>query len=257
MREMSESRDPLPLREESASDLERALLDAGRSYRSSGSARAKTLAALGVAGSATLVAGAAQAVPLASLAKATWQMTWGKMLAAISIVGAAAAVPVGYFAWQRHHPAQHRASAPVMVAAKPSDQAPPEMPPGVAVGVPEEQMAGKGAQVPVVVLSAMHGPQSSSAHAGRSPVTLAHELSSLDAARGLLARGDAGGALARLDAYGRAYPHGRLALEAEVLRIDALDGSGRTDAARVRAEAFLQRHPHSVLAARVRARLGD
>jgi hypothetical protein len=51
MREMSE---PLRLRDEGASALERALLDAGRSYRSSGSARARTLTALGVAGSATL-----------------------------------------------------------------------------------------------------------------------------------------------------------------------------------------------------------
>ena len=68
---------------------------------------------------------------------------------------------------------------------------------------------------------------------------------------------DWSGALVRLDAYGRAYPHGRLGLEAEVLRIDALDESGRRDAARARAEAFLQRHPHSVLAARVRTRLGD
>ena len=61
---MREMRDPLRLRDESASALERALLEAGRSYRSSGSARAKTLAALGVAGSATLLAGTAQAVPL-------------------------------------------------------------------------------------------------------------------------------------------------------------------------------------------------
>jgi hypothetical protein len=238
MRETSGSSEPLRLRDESASALERALLEAGRSYRSSGSARAKTLAALGVAGSATLLAGTAQAVPFATAAKATL----GKLLAAISIVGAAAAVPVGYFAWQRHHPAPQRASAPVVVGANPIDQAPPEMPAGVAAD----------AELP-----ARHAPQGGSTHAARPPVTLAHELSSLDAARGLLARGDATGALARLDAYGRAYPRGRLGLEAEVLRIDALDESGRSDAARTRAQAFLQRHPHSVLAARVRTRLGD
>jgi outer membrane protein assembly factor BamD (BamD/ComL family) len=73
----------------------------------------------------------------------------------------------------------------------------------------------------------------------------------------MLARGDGEGALARLDAYSRGYPRGRLELEAEVLRIDALDQSGRTNLARERAEAFLRRHPRSVLAARVRARLGD
>ena len=237
MREMSESSEPLRLRDESASALERALLDAGRSYRSSGSARAKTLTALGVAGSATLLAGTAQAVPLASLAK----MTWGKLLAAISIVGAAAAVPVGYFAWQRHHPANRGASAPLVIAARPTEPEPAQVPPALLASAPGEQIGEN------------NGPR----YAPRPPVTLAHELSSLDAARGLLARGDATGALARLDAYGRAYPHGRLGLEAEVLRIDALDQSGRSDAARARAQAFLQRHPHSVLAARVRTRLGD
>jgi hypothetical protein len=240
---MSETREPSRLRDESASALERALLDAGRSYRSSGTARAKTMAALGVAGSATLLAGAAQAVPIATLAKMTWTTTWGKLLAAISIVGAAAAVPVGYFAWQRHHPTKHVGSAPALIAAKPIEAEPTQRPPALVARGLEQQAMENG---PAVV-----------AHAPRPGVTLAHELSSLDAARGLLARGDATGALARLDAYGRAYPHGRLGLEAEVLRIDALDESGRSEAARARAGAFLKHHPHSVLAARVRTRLGD
>src|SRR5580704_12549069 len=100
--------DPMRLRDESASALERALLEAGSAYRSSASARSKTLAALGVAGSATLLAGATQATPLAALAK----ITWGKLLAAISIVGAAAVVP-GYYAWQRHQSAQHGATSTV------------------------------------------------------------------------------------------------------------------------------------------------
>jgi len=234
------------LRDEGASALERALLDAGRSYRSSGTARTKTMAALGVAGSATLLAGTAQAVPLGTLAKVAAKLTWGKLLAAISIVGAAAAVPVGYFAWQRHHPATRGGSVPAAIAAKPIEPEATQVAPAPIGRALEEQAtenSGAGA--------------AGAAHLARPAVTLAHELSSLDAARGSLARGDASGALARLDAYGRAYPHGRLGLEAEVLRIDALDESGRTDAARARAEAFLQHHPHSVLAARVRTRLGD
>ena len=239
-------REPLRLRDESANDLERALLEAGRSYRSSGTARAKTMAALGVAGSATLLAGTAQAVPLGTLAKAAAHVTWGKLLAAISIVGAAAAVPVGYFAWQRHHSVKHVGSAAAVIAAKPIEPEPTQAPPALSARGLEGPLAEN---VPA-------GP-AGAAHTARPAVTLAHELSSLDAARGLLARGDATGALARLDAYGRAYPHGRLGLEAEVLRIDALDESGRSDAARARAEAFLQHHPHSVLAARVRTRLGD
>jgi len=239
MREMSGPSEPVLLRDESVSALERALLDAGRSYRSTGTARAKTLAALGMAGSATLLAGTAQAVPLATLAKMTWKMTWGKLLAAVSIVGAATAVPVGYLAWQRHHhPAMHGGAAPAVIAAKPIEVPPVLMPRALEDQATENGPAG-------------------AAHSARPAMTLAHELSSLDAARALLARGDASGALARLDAYGRAYPNGRLELEAEVLRIDALDESGRSDAARARAGAFLQHHPHSVLAPRVRTRLGD
>jgi hypothetical protein len=244
-------RDPVRLREGSASALERALLAAGTSYRSTSETRTKTLAALGVAGSATLLAGAAQAASLGSLAK----MTWGKLLAAVSIVGAAAAVP-GYYAWQRHQTARHPASAPMAVTTKSV-----EVSDRTLVNTPHDEQVNPLARGPISYAPLEGATNDASAHAARPAahpaVTLAHELSSIDAARGMLARGDAVGALARLDSYGRAYPHGRLSLEAEVLRIDALDESGRGDAARARAAAFLQRHPHSVLAARVRTRLGD
>ncbi|HEX3901413.1 MAG TPA: hypothetical protein VH853_01110 [Polyangia bacterium] len=246
-------RDPVRLRDEGASALERALLAAGTSYRSSSETRTKTLAALGVAGSATLLAGAAQATTLGSLAK----MTWGKLLAAVSIVGAAAAVP-GYYAWQRHQTAKHRASAPVAVAVAASSV---EVPDWLSAPAQSEQVNPRARRGSINYAPLAGAPNDAPAHAvrpvARPSVTLAHELSSIDAARGMLARGDAAGALARLDAYGRAYPHGRLSLEAEVLRIDALDENGRGDVARARAAAFLQRHPHSVLAARVRTRLGD
>jgi outer membrane protein assembly factor BamD (BamD/ComL family) len=84
---------------------------------------------------------------------------------------------------------------------------------------------------------------------------LAAELGALDAARSTLASGDASGALAKLDDYSRAFPHGRLVLEAEVLRIDALAHAGQADQAKKRAESFLRRHPNSVLASRVRGYL--
>ncbi len=78
----------------------------------------------------------------------------------------------------------------------------------------------------------------------------------MDAARTSLSHSDPSAALVALDAYGRNFPHGRLRIEAEVLRISALAKSGQTDAARKRAEAFLQRHPDSVLASRVRSYAG-
>lgn len=239
-------REPSRLRDETSSALERALLDAGTSYRSPASARAKTLGALGLAGSATILAGATQAAPLSAFAK----VTWTKLLATISVVGVAAAVPVGYYAWHRHAGAGHAAPAhaPAVALAQAAEPAvPEEAPAGPAVAAP----ALEPAPAPTA------GSLAHRAEAGPSTVTLAGELSSIDGARAMLARGDGEGALARLDAYSRGYPRGRLELEAEVLRIDALDQSGRTNLARERAEAFLRRHPRSVLAARVRARLGD
>ena len=243
-------REPSRLRDETSSALERALLDAGTSYRSPASARAKTLGALGLAGSATILAGATQAAPLSAFAK----VTWTKLLATISVVGVAAAVPVGYYAWHRHAGAGHAAPvhAPVVALAQAAEPAvPEEAPAGPAVAAPALEPA------PAPTLAPTAGSLTHRAEAGPSTVTLAGELSSIDGARAMLARGDGEGALARLDAYSRGYPRGRLELEAEVLRIDALDQSGRTNLARERAEAFLRRHPRSVLAARVRARLGD
>jgi outer membrane protein assembly factor BamD (BamD/ComL family) len=86
---------------------------------------------------------------------------------------------------------------------------------------------------------------------------LAAELSAIDKARSALTGGDASGALSQLDSYSRSYPRGRLALEAEVLRIDALARSGQREAARKRAELFVRRYPNSVLKARVRGYLDE
>jgi hypothetical protein len=210
--------EPRRLREESRDPLERALLEAGATYSGSAQTRAKTLAALGLAGSATLLAGgavsataaSAGATSLTSIAK----LTWAKVLVGVTLVGGGAAVPVGYYAWQRHDAALRTASASAPVRAADANTSP----------------ANPAAEV-----------------------TLTRELVALDAARSTLARGDAQGALALLDQYARKNPGGRLAIEAEVLRIDALARSGRRDLATRRAEAFLKRYPNSVLAPRVRA----
>jgi hypothetical protein len=84
---------------------------------------------------------------------------------------------------------------------------------------------------------------------------LAQEISLLGDAERAGRRQDYGSALASLDIYERAYPHGALAAEAQVLRISALLGSGDEAAARERARLFLERYPPSPLAARVRAML--
>jgi hypothetical protein len=230
--------EPRRLREEAESDFERALLDAGTSYRSSEAVRVRTLAALGIAGSAALTAGSAGGASTTLLTKAGWTK-----LLAISGIGATAAAPVGYYAWQgaRQEP------APVVVQAPEARSLPP-VPPTPEPPAPEPRVEPPVRATPP---APKVEPRSSSASA------LTAELGALDAARSRLSSGDAAGALSLLDDYSRSYPRGRLVLEAEVLRIDALAKSGQMGAARRRAEAFLKRHPNSVLASRVRTYLTD
>jgi hypothetical protein len=238
--------DQMRIRDEGATALERALLDAGTAYRGSRSARTKTLAALGLAGSATATATAMAAAgakgPLAAAGKLSLgKLSLTKLFAGAAICGAVAAVPAGYGAWQRHEGGAH----PSRVAALPAAAAAPDF--GAV-------MADSAAPaIPPTATVARHRR----AAVDEAEVPLSRELASVDAARAALARGDSTRAIALLDRYARVYPRGRLDLEAEVLRIDALAESGRTDAAHARAREFLRRHPNSVLAAHVRTRLAD
>lgn len=205
---------------ENSSSLERALLRAGSSYASSPQTRVRVLAGLGLAaGSTALFTGSAAAASVAASSAA--KLTWTKLLLGVSLVGATA-VPVGYYALHSAAPA----GAPAQRAAV------------SAPAVAEQAPAPAVAATPVSAL-------------------LVEELGALDHARLALVNGEGRRTLDELDAYDRRFPSGRLQIEAEVLRIDALAKLGRKDAARQRAEAFLRRHPNSVLATRVRAHVAD
>ena len=210
--------EPTRLREEhgeNSSSLERALLRAGSSYKTSQQTRAKVLAGLGLAaGSSALLTGSAAASVSVSAAK----LTWTKLLLGVSLVGATA-VPVGYYALRN---AQSNKDAPASHVAMPFPGA-PELPPAPAARAPQ----------------------------------LSEELCALGRARHTHANREARRAHDELDRYDRRFPGGRLQLEAEVMRIDAFAKVGRKDVARQHAEAFLRRHPTSVLATRVRAHLAD
>jgi len=205
---------------ENSSSLERALLRAGSSYASSPQTRVRVLAGLGLAaGSTALFTGSAAAASAAASSAA--KLTWTKLLLGVSLVGATA-VPVGYYAL--HSAAPAGTPAPV--------QRPAVSAPAVAEPAPAP------AATPAAAL-------------------LTEELGALDHARVALVNGEGRRTLDELDAYDRRFPSGRLQIEAEVLRIDALAKLGRKDAARQRAEAFLRRYPNSVLATRVRAHVAD
>lgn len=264
------------LLEDTESDAERALLQAGRSYRGSRETRSKALAALGLAGSSAIVAvtaasaTAATATAMSATAASTSVGATGvassalgslvalagtsgaKMLIALSVAGAATAVPLGYWA-------MHRGSQPAAIVQTVSERRPVSA--RVAVGA--EPIVAASDEAPVPPLAGAPEPAVTApaprlrAGARSAAVSLSQELAALDAARAMLARGNAEGALFLLDGYDRTCPRGKMASEAEILRIDALAKNGEGREARRRAEQFLKRHPTSVLAVRARTYLDD
>ena len=244
--------EPPRLLDQSESETEKALLHAGRSYRTSSETRAKTLAALGIGSStAVMVTGgtsAAASVPFAKL-------TGAKLLVAVSAVGAVSLAPVAYHklhgkpaaAVSARTVASHEGQEGQGHEGHEGDEGTP------ALLVPSDlEMPAVTSRAPVARTGAP-APASRPLVRASEAVSLAQELAALDAARSTLARGDAQGALLLLDGYAKTCPQGRLKLEAEMLRIDALAKSGQTQTAKRHAEAFLRRHPGSVLAARARS----
>lgn len=245
-------KDPPRLLDDSPSALERALLDAGASYRCSAATRAKTFEALGIA------SGAALSATAVGVASTSWfaKIGWTKLLIGVSAIGAVTAVPLSYQALrQKEHRSElsRRATPAALSESRPLANPESNQVIEAPIGPSEPAVA------PATETGTTKGPSGSrldSRSDGAAP-GLAEELAALDAARTQLTKGDAAGALSRLDLYNRSYPKGRLQLEAEVLRIDALTKSGQTALAKKRAESFLRKYPNSVLASRVRALLGS
>src|SRR5262245_40430982 len=106
---------------EGAGSLQRALLNAGRSYASSSQTHAKVLAGLGLAvGSTAVFTGSATAASVAATSAA--KLTWTKLLLGVSLVGATA-VPVGYYALRTNAPAgapTHRAAVSAPATTEPA-----------------------------------------------------------------------------------------------------------------------------------------
>lgn len=230
------------LHTEPESELERSLLNAGRGYTASASSRARALAAVGLVGTTASSTAAASAITKAGVVK------W---VVAVALVAGAAVPAARYLRRSGAAPTATTSAAQVSAITVAPLAAPSP------VAAPDEPSATTDTTTPTV-----EPPPSGPSNAPRSESkpaapALSAELGALDAARSKLASGDAAGALTALDAYARNFPHGKLGLEAEVVRIDALAKSGQTAAARKRAEAFMKRHPDSVLASRVRAYAGQ
>ena len=189
------------------SDFERALLRGGATERPS--ARAVRRMALG--------AGVGGALSYTSSAQALLETWWGKA-AAVAVVGGGAlagvVVVVAPDAPPSSVPDRAPATAPAVALPRALEPATREQ----ARSEQAEPAPAAAAAVPAEVVTSKRAPRTTPA-AG----TLTDEIKLLDRARGLLARGDRGAALAELDGYERRYPEGTLRREASVLRARATE----------------------------------
>lgn len=235
--------DPMRLLEDGADDFEATLLRAGRADAPSRASRRRIAAGLGIGG------GVISAFALMMQSKG-WLSPFGAVTAAKvaggSAVGALAlwsGVQVYQSATEPEPPAPAAVVAPAPVVQRPSIAAlePPKAEPPAAPEISEP---------PAQKASA---PRKASA-AGDS---LSRELAALELARGAIVRRDFALAERRLDEYARAFPKGRLATEATVLRIEARAGRGdRAGAARL-GKALLARSPRGPYAKRVRSLIDE
>ena len=225
--------------------LEEGLLGAGRDAHMSGAAQARLLVSLGIAASGVAVAGKAAAgtgifAKFSSLASS--QSGW----IAASVVSASA---IGGGVWY----AATSGPAPVAprVVEAPAQPAPPDKAEKLASSAPEEAPAPKAepAERPSKERAQAASPERP--QATRS-VSLGDELAVVESASRALRAGNPQAALGRLAEYRQRFPRGKLALEAQVLRIEALARAGRTNEAARMARGFLKRHPNSPVGARIR-----
>jgi hypothetical protein len=245
--------EPRRLLEEGGSELERALLRSAHDDAPSPEGRHRTLMALGLAAGAgaavtTTAATATGSTVLLKSGAAVMTLKWigVGVLGGLATVGALAAVDAARA--PSNPPAMvvatgHAPEAPV-VAARPVPPAARE-PEAPAAPIPADEAKTEPARAPAKASA------SAPLHEG-----LAGEVASLDAARNLLAGGDASGALRALDDHDRRFPGGVLGPESTMLRIEALAHRGDRAAAARLGEAYLDAHPRSPYASRIRSLLG-
>jgi hypothetical protein len=244
--------DPPRLLDGGASELERSLLKSWESERPSpeGRERALAIAAMGTI-ALTAAAKGASLAPKAALGASSF----GKWL----LLGAFVAAAGGTAAYVHHRMARSSdAVASKTAAVVPAAPLVPSPQVAAAPVAPSQPAPSVAQSAPAISEPAPRAAAAHSPSAGPRPAsTLGDQVTALDRARRALADGDSRGALHALDDYEARYPHGVLAEEAEVVRVEALVAAGDHEgAARVGAR-FLASHPNSPHASRVRALLGD
>ena len=256
-------------------EFSRALLRSADVDEPPAAAYAKVASALGVSVSAGL--GASIAAPAAvaavhtSLFAARMPAT---LLGKVIAFGVSGALLSSAVLWKvehdrsEHHPAVATVAAvrqpgfsaqPVLTNPEHAQPAPTSPVARAAVALPVELSARHPAQRVAENQVLMQKPASELGVAPKrasgigSASSLSEQVASLDRARVALTSGDASGALHEIALYRSNWPQGVFLTEASVLEIEALAKRGDRAAAAARAAAFVEAHPDSPQAERLRA----
>ncbi|HEX6273449.1 MAG TPA: hypothetical protein VFZ53_10420 [Polyangiaceae bacterium] len=208
----------------------------------------KTLLALGLGASALGTAGSAGAL---GLAKASVVITAGalvKWAGAGAVAGLALAVTT-----HAVYRATRTESSPASLGPAPLREASrvPELATSVAVSEPVP--AGTAPSLAPPAVPRRSSPPAAESAEAESP--LAAEIAFVDAGREAYQRGDAAGALGRLDAYERMFPHRHLLPEVLYLRMQSLRRNGETEHAMKLAERLVRDFPNNPHASSAQALL--
>jgi len=246
-------------------DFERMLLRAGRRARAPSGMRTRALAAAASVLSLAPPAGAslAPAKPASAFTKSgsgLLRLATSKWSVMAVLAGAVTSGPA-FDPPAVPHAAPIASAASALVFAPPPSVASSPPPPSVAPSPsvvderpqsPELSTSRKVAPAPEVPNIRTPAASTRRLISREVPHDLGQEVALVDTARHALARGDCSAAISRAEEHERRFPAGVLVLEREVVRIDALEQSGRHDEASARARAFVTRYPAATQALRMR-----
>jgi hypothetical protein len=215
--------------------LDRAILESALDDSPSPARRRRVVAAVTAAGATAATTTAAAATG----GVAVWKIVVG--IAALTGLGVGASIL---------HAQLANAPATVVVLPTSSVVVTPSAPPTISIASEIAPIADPPAVVPPKPVIKKPVPP-----AEATAPSIGREIALIDDARKSIAAGDGASALIALDQYAVECRGGALALEATVLRIEAVAATGDRDRAAVLAQKFLNDHPGTAYEARVRRHL--
>jgi hypothetical protein len=194
-------------------------------------------------------------------------VAWLKLLGAGAVMGLATA-GISYAIGTTPRHTVHDVAAPAERTAAPAAIAPPrtieamdaaktDVPPAPSAPAASLRAPSREEAEPERPVAAANSALPSRASMAPPDTALSEELRAIEKVRRALAAGDATAALGVLDRYEVAGGTKLLAVEAKVLRIEALARQGNDAGARSLARRFYTEHPDSPYLQRVRSLVGD